>query len=128
MNINGEQLLEAAHKAGKWLASRQTEIGNFIGNEKPDGNGIYPDTHDVGCYYKSAHFLHAVGQRVAATKLMNYVVDSFMSPQGDFFNTPENRTSGSYTPTYCQPYPNLWLMRAASDMNRFDLAQILKHP
>ena len=58
MTIKSEHLLAAAKKAGQWLVSRQSEKGNFIGNEKPDSNGIYSDTHDVGCYYKSLHFLN----------------------------------------------------------------------
>ncbi len=122
MTIKSAHLLAAAKKAGQWFVSRQSEKGNYIGNEKPDKNGIYPDTHDVGCYYKSLHFLNAVGERHAAAKAMNYFVDSFMSPEGDFFNTPENRTSGNYTPTYCQLYPNMWAMRAAVGMERFDLS------
>lgn len=122
MTIKSEHLLDAAKKAGQWLVTRQCEKGNFLGSEEPDKNGFYLDTHDVGCYYKSLHFLNAIGQRHAAAKAMNYVVDSFMSPEGDFFNAPENRTSGSYTPTYCQLYPNLWIMRAAVEMDRFDLS------
>ena len=103
MKIKCEHLMEAAIKAGQWFVTRQTELGNYIGNEKPDSNGTYTDTHDVGCYYKSLHFLKAVGQSDAAAKALNYVVDSFMADNGDFYNTPESRTSGSSTPTYCQP-------------------------
>jgi len=123
MSIKSEDLLAAAKKAGQWFVSRQAEKGNYVGNEKPDGNGIYPDTHDVGCYYKSVHFLNAVGERLAAAKAVNYVVENFMSSEGDFFNTPENRTSGSYTPTYCQLYPNMWIMRALVGMDRYDLSR-----
>jgi len=120
MAITSEQLLAAAKKAGAWFVARQTKNGNYIGLEKPDANGIYPDTHDVGCYYKSIHFLKAAGESLAAARALNYVVESFMSNEGDFFNTPENRTSGSYTPNYCQLYPNMWLLRGAVAMDRFE--------
>ena len=122
MTIKSAQLLEAAKKAGQWFVSRQKEKGNYIGIEEPDENGIYADTHDIGCYYKSLHFLNAVGERHAAAKAMNYVVSNFMSSKGDFFNSPQNRTSGSYTPTYCQLYPNMWILRATVGMDRFDLS------
>ena len=132
MAIKGEQLIAAAQKAAKWIVSRQTERGNYIGNEEPDSNGFYPDTHDVGCYYKSIFFLQSAGETLAAARAINYVVESFMSPKGDFFNKPDNRTSGSYTPTYCQLYPNMWLMRAAASMEWTGLTEkifqfILKH-
>ena len=123
MVIKSEQLLAAAKKAGQWLVSRQMEKGNYIGNEKPDDNGIYPDTHDVGCYYKSVYFLRSVGESVASSKAFNYVIGSFMSEDGDFYNTPEVRTSGSYTPNFCQLYPNMWLMRAAVMMGWYKLDQ-----
>jgi len=123
MTIKSEQLIEAAHKAGRWFVSRQTPKGNYIGNETPDANGIYADTHDIGCYYKSVHFLRAAGESLAAARAMRYVVDSFMTAQGDFYNTPENRTSGSYTPVFCQLYPNMWLMRAAAAMEWLDLCR-----
>ena len=121
MAIKSEQLLEAAKKAGHWFVTRQTEMGNYIGAEKPDAKGIYADTHDVGCYYKSIHFLRATGEALAAARAMNYVVDNFMSPEGDFFNAADNRTSGSYTPNYCQLYPNMWLLRGAVGLDRMEL-------
>lgn len=123
MTIKPEQLLDAAKKAGQWFVSRQTEKGNYIGNEKPDANGIYPDTHDVGCYYKSIHFLQAVGEKLAAARALNYVVENFMSEEGDFYNSPDSRTSGSYTPNYCQLYPNMWIMRGAVGMDRLDISK-----
>ncbi|MFH1615230.1 MAG: hypothetical protein ABIG61_09130 [Planctomycetota bacterium] len=121
MAVKCEQLLEAARRAGSWFVSRQTGKGNYIGNEPVDSKGIYPDTHDVGCYYKSIYFLRSVGEAAAAAKAMNYVVASFMSKDGDFYNTPEVRTSGSYTPNFCQLYPNMWLLRGAVMMGWYKL-------
>jgi len=117
MSIRTEHLLDAAGKAARWIVSCQQEKGNYLGNEKPDENGIYPDTHDVGCYYKSIYFLRSVGEVAASAKAFNYVIENFMSEQGDFYNTPEVRTSGSYTPNFCQLYPNMWMMRAAVMMD-----------
>lgn len=122
MKITTEHLMAAAKKSGQWLVSRQTPMGNYIGEVEPNENGIYSDTHDVGCYYKSTHFLQAVGETRAAAKMVNYLVEHFMSPEGDFFNSPENRTSGSYTPNYCQLYPNMWILRALIGMDWFALA------
>lgn len=132
MKITSTHLLDAARKAAQWFTTRQAAKGNYIGTDKPDANGIYPDTHDVGCYYKSIHFLRAAGEVTTAAKALNYVVESFMSPEGDFFNKPDNRTSGSYTPTYCQLYPNMWLMRGTVGLDRFDLSHkiisfLMKH-
>jgi|GEM_PF-1071863 len=123
VKIKSKRLIKAAHKSAKWFLTRQTHKGNYIGNDPPDADGCYPDTHDVGCYYKSLHFLRAAGESLAAARAMNYVVKSFMSPDGDFFNSPENRTSGSYTPTYCQLYPNLWILRAAAAMENLALVR-----
>lgn len=117
MSVKSEQLLKVAKKSAQWLVSRQGEKGNYIGNEKPDENGIYPDTHDVGCYYKSIYFLRSVGEAAAAARAFNYVIQNFMTEDGDFYNTPESRTSGSYTPNFCQLYPNMWLMRGAVMMD-----------
>ena len=62
MSISADELLGAARRAGAWLASRQTEKGNYLGNDKPDKNGVYPDTDDISCYYKSTYFMRAVGE------------------------------------------------------------------
>ncbi len=121
MAIRIEEMIKAARKAGAWLASRQTEKGCYIGNEGPDNEGIYSDTDDLGCYYKSIYSLKIVGETIAAARGMNFVVSRFMSPDGDFFNTETNRTSGSYTPAFCQLYPNMWLMRAAVSMRWYKL-------
>jgi len=123
MAVTSKQMMEAAKKAGAWLASQQTERGNYIGNEKPDKGGNYSDTDDLGCYYKSIYPLRVVGETIAAAKGMNFVVSRFMSPEGDLFNTETNRTSGSYTPNFCQLYPNMWLMRAAVAMCWYRLYQ-----
>ena len=123
MSITSRQLIEAAHKAAAWITTRQTPKGNYIGNEPVDANGIYADTHDIGCYYKSTHFLRAAGESLTAARAINYVVDSFMQPTGDLYNNRDNRTSGSYTPTYCQLYPNMWILRATAAMEWTDLTQ-----
>lgn len=121
MAATSTDMLKAARKAGAWLAAQQTEKGNYIGNEKPDKEGNYSDTDDLGCYYKSIYPLRMIGETVAAAKGMNFVISRFMSPEGDFFNTESNRTSGSYTPNFCQLYPNMWLMRGAVSMRWYRL-------
>ena len=121
--ITSEDLLKAAQKSNQWLRSRQTEKGNYVGFEEPDKDGNYPDTDDLGCYYKSIYFLRIIGDPIAASRGMHYVTDRFMSPEGDFYNSKESRSSGSYAPVFCHLYPNMWLMRAASAMRWYGLAK-----
>jgi len=110
MKITSKHLEETAKKATGWLASRMTPLGNYKGNQAPDKDGIYTDTDDIGCYYKSVYPLCEAGQARAAGLLMTHVVKRFQSPEGDFFNTPEVRSSGSYDPIFCHLYQNAWLM------------------
>jgi len=121
--VKSVQLEEAAKRATAWLAAQQTEMGNYRGKETPDANGVYPDTDDIGCYYKSIYTLRAAGQSVAAARGLAYVVKRFRSPEGDYFNTPTVRSSGSYGPFFCQLYQNAWLMRGAAALYWFGLAQ-----
>jgi len=116
-------LEEAAKRATAWLAAQQTEMGNYRGNEQPTAEGVYPDTDDIGCYYKSVYSLRATGQSAAAARMLAYVVKRFRSPDGDYFNTPTVRSSGSYGPVFCQLYQNAWLMRGAAALYWFELAQ-----
>jgi len=120
--LKSAHLEEAAKRATAWLAAQQTEMGNYRGNEAPI-DGVYPDTDDIGCYYKSVYTLRATGQSAAAARMLKYVVQRFRSPEGDYFNTPEVRSSGSYGPVFCQLYQNAWLMRGAAALYWFELAQ-----
>ncbi len=117
------QLAQAAHRAAAWLASQQTALGNYQGNDTPDAAGVYADTDDVGCYYKSVYTLRAAGQSAAAARLLRYVVSRFRSPEGDYYNTPTVRSSGSYGPVFCQLYQNAWLTRGAAALHWFGLTQ-----
>jgi len=121
--VKSEQLEESAKRATAWLASELTEKGNYRGKEQPAADGTYPDTDDIGCYYKSIYSLRATGQSAAAAKCLSYVVKRFRSPEGDYFNTPTVRSSGSYGPYFCQLYQNAWLMRGAAALYWFELAR-----
>jgi hypothetical protein len=120
--LTSAHLEQAAKRATAWLAAQQTELGNYRGKEEPV-NGVYPDTDDIGCYYKSIYTLRATGQSEAAARMMSYVVKRFRSPEGDYFNTPDVRSSGSYGPVFCQLYQNSWLMRGAASLYWFGLVQ-----
>jgi hypothetical protein len=122
MQLTSAQLEAAAKKATAWLASQLTPLGNYKGQQAPDANGVYPDTDDIGCYYKSIYTLRATGQTAAAGRCMAYVVSRFRSPEGDYFNTPTVRSSGSYGPVFCQLYQNAWLMRGAASLQWIGLA------
>jgi len=123
MSIKSTDLNAAAKRAAGWLASRQTPMGNYRGLEQPREDGIYADTDDLGCYYKSAYTLRVAGEPAAAGRCLNYVAQRFMSDEGDFYNSPEERSSGSYGPVYCQLYPNAWLMRASSSLGWIGLSK-----
>ena len=125
MRIKAEHLIEKGKLGAYWLASRQTSRGNYKGLESGNANGIYPDTDDIGCYYKSVYSLRINGETKAAVKSFSYVMRRFMTPEGDFVNSPEVRSGGTYTSTYCQLYPNGWLLRAAMALRWFDVGRLL---
>lgn len=123
MGIEPQDLLDAAHKAAAWLVTKQTEQGNYVGKEPPTADGTYPDADDLGCYYKSFYSLRIAGESVGAARGLKYVVKRFMTPDGDFVNSPTERTKGSYTPRFSQLYPNTWITRAFLLMGWFDYAR-----
>ena len=120
-----EQWQKAGKKAAAWLAEHQTSRGNYIGREKPTENGDYPDTDDIGCYYKSVYPLRIAGESVGSARMLQYIVERFMQPNGDLINSPTQRTSGSYTPNYCQLYPNMWIVRGANALRWYDIQKKL---
>ena len=109
--IDSKTIMDAAQRAASWLTSQQA----------PDGR--YGEEDDLNAYYKSPYPLRIAGQPAAASRCLGYVIRRYMTPDGDFFNSPAERTAGTYTRYYCQIYPNFWLLRAACVLNRFDLAQ-----
>ncbi len=123
MNITSTVLLDAAHRATQWLASMQTEQGNYRGLGNPDAHGIYADTDDVGCYYKSIYSLRTAGQDAAAGRMMRHVVDRYMHPNGDVYTNEKSRSSGSYGPVFCQMYQNGWIARACAAMRLYGLGR-----
>lgn len=123
MALTSADLETAAKRGTAWLASQLTPMGNYKGDEPQDSDGTYPDTDDIGCYYKSIYTLRSSGQAAAAARAMAYVVKRFRSPEGDFYNTPDVRSSGSYGPVFCQLYQNAWLMRGAVVLKWFGLAK-----
>lgn len=123
MGLEPRHLLEAARRAAAWLVAHQTERGNYIGKEPPTEDGTYPDADDLGCYYKSFYSLRVAGETVGAARGLRYVIQRFMTPEGDFVNSPTERTKGSYTPFFSQLYPNTWITRAFIMMGWHGLAR-----
>jgi len=123
MSIEPQDLLDAAHKAAAWLVAHQTEQGNYVGKETPTEDGTYPDADDLGCYYKSFYSLRVAGETVGAARGLTYVIKRFMTADGDFVNSPTERTKGSYTPLFSQLYPNTWITRAFVMMGWFGYAR-----
>lgn len=123
MRITSTTLREAGQRAAAWLTSQQTQQGSYRGLGKPDAHGIYADTDDIGCYYKSVYSLRVAGQDDAAARMMRHVVDRYMRPNGDVYTDEETRSSGSYGPVFCQLYQNAWLARAAAAMRWYELGR-----
>ncbi len=123
MKITSAILLEAAHRAMTWLACQQTAMGNYRGIQPVQPDGIYPDTDDVGCYYKSVYSLRVGGQDGTAGRMMRHIVNRYMRPNGDIYTNEKSRSSGSYGPVFCQLYQNAWLARAAAAMRWYELGR-----
>ena len=122
--LNSVHLETAGRRAMAWLAAQQTALGNYRGKEQPREDGVYADTDDIGCYYKSIYSLRAGGQSAAAARGSGLRGASvFARPEGDYYNSPTVRSSGSYGPVFCQLYQNAWLMRGAAALYWFGLAQ-----
>ena len=121
MRITSTILREAGQRAAGWLASQQTERGGYRGLSQSGEDGVYPDTDDVGCYYKSVYSLRVAGQDTAAARLMRHVVDRYMHENGDIYTSEEARSSGSYGPVFCQLYQNSWFARGAAALRWYDL-------
>ena len=117
------EMLHAARNAGAWMASRQTPGGNYVGLIQPDANGVYGDTDDISCYYKSTFFMNRVGQTAAAATLMRYFINRFMTAEGDFRNSDDVRSSGNYVSGFCNLYSNSWAMRSLEAMGWHGLAR-----
>ena len=123
MKITSVVLVEAARRAVNWLSSQQTPQGNYRGLGEPDADGIYRDTDDVGCYYKSVYSLRVAGQDQAAARMMRHLVDRYMRENGDVYTNETSRSSGSYGPVFCQLYQNAWLARAAAALRWYGLGR-----
>jgi len=123
MKITSAHLEEAAKRATAWLAAQQTPMGNYRGREPQRPDGTFPDTDDIGCYYKSIYSLRATGQAAAAARLLTHVCKRFQSKEDDFYNTADVRSSGSYGPVFCQMYQNAWIMRGAAALTWMGLAK-----
>ncbi len=123
MKITAGKMLQAARKAGAWLASRQTEHGNYVGMGEPNPDGSYSDTDDISCYYKSTYFMRIVGETAAAARLTRYLVRRFMTEEGDFRNSDELRSSGSFVSGFSNLYSNSWAVRSLIAMQWHGLAR-----
>jgi len=120
-----DQWVAAGRKGAAWLRAHQAPAGNYIGREEPNEQGLYPDVDDVAAYYKSVYPLRIAGESDASARMLKHLVDRFMLPNGDLVNSPTERTSGSYTPNFCQLYPNMWIVRGANALRWYDLQEKL---
>lgn len=105
-----EHMIEFAQRGTNWLVSITDEKGRMGEQES------------INAYYKCPYPLRIMGHQATAAQVLSYVVSHFMSKEGDFYESPEKRTSGTYTRFYCNHYPNEWFLRASYACNFFGLA------
>ncbi|MFH1571440.1 MAG: hypothetical protein ABIL09_25845 [Gemmatimonadota bacterium] len=117
--------IAAGKKGAAWLVAHQGPKGNYIGREAPDARGLYPDVDDLAAYYKSVYPLRIAGESAAAARMLQHILDRFGQPNGDLVNSPTQRTTGSYTPNFCQLYPNMWIVRGANALRWYDAQEKL---
>lgn len=65
-------------------------------------------------------FKRISGHPVEASKLLNRIVSTYLTDTGDLRDSPDQKTSGTYTSHFAQVYPNGWIALGAYWLNRLD--------
>jgi hypothetical protein len=110
LNALTNELVEKAQLSLKWMKSQIAEDGTLAFCE-----------NDLGCYYKCVYPLRIGGYPELASSVLNKILELHATEDGDLRNSPERRTSGTYTSKYCQIYPNGWIILGAYFQGRFDV-------
>ncbi|MGA7980008.1 MAG: hypothetical protein WCA32_07240 [Chromatiaceae bacterium] len=92
-----------------WLTSK---IGT-------DGS-LGPENQDVACYYKLPYLMQLAGRVVEAHRLLDFVSDHFLRPNGDFTTTEQLKTVDPVLSLY-PGYINGWFGIAAHKVGRFEI-------
>ena|SRR3990167_1049834 len=91
--------------------------------EKLEIDGSYGKaTNDIACYFKSPMMWIAAGEPDIARKILAYIKNTFMLPNGDFGDDAETK---SIKPEYIEywSYMNGWILRAANKLEMPEISQ-----
>jgi len=101
---------QSADAAMNWLLGQQREDGSFG-----------PHIDDLASYYKSPYLFYISGRSDAAVRLLAYLKQAFMRPDGDFMTSGDKKSANGAFVEYWA-YTNAWIALAAQKMGRFDIA------
>ena len=79
------------------------------------------DCHDLACFYKLPYLMQLAGHAAEAHRLLDYIRDRFLRPDGDFLTSNRVKTIDPVLALY-PGYINGWIMMAAQKLGRFDLS------
>ena len=108
------ELVRRARLAVSWLVEQVDDDGYLI-----------PAEGDIGCYYKCVYALRLTGYSVEAAKVLGRIMELHYTDTGDLRNSPERKSSGTYTSYFCQVYPNMWITLGAHLLGRYDVVRML---
>ncbi len=103
------RFLEAARRGIDWICARQRADGSFC--DGADG---------VGSYYKIPYALSLGGRQREALRLLEWVAENHLTPEGDF-RAPERKALSSSHDAW-PVYSNAWLVLGAQRVGRWDMA------
>lgn len=109
LTAGDEVYLEASDKAVNYLVSQM----------QPDGS--YAGTDDLAAHYKSPTTLYAAGRVEEANRLVDYIKNRYLQPDGDVLTGPGFK-SGDFAYTEYYHYTNAWIAMGVQRLGRFDVA------
>lgn len=116
-----QRLADLSTRCESLTLSASNTVGFF--EAKLETNGSYgKEAKDISAYFKSPMMFIAANNPESARRMLNYIKDNFMQPNGDFSNDEHSK---SIKPEYIEywSYVNGWILRAA---NMLDMADISK--
>ncbi len=102
-----KQCLETARRGVEWLLSQQS----------PDGSWKPLDKAPIDAYYKAAWAFNITGESTAAERVLNYVKQNLLQPDGDLLP----RNDPWYINVHYQ-YSNGWVVTGAQKQGRYDIS------
>ncbi len=104
-----------------FLRHARIACDRIVSKLEQDGS-FGPEAHDLLAYYKAPYLLGLLGHTIEAQRVLDFIQQRFMRPDGDFFTAAENKSSNPLL-TEFWGYPNAWIAMGAQRLGRFDIAQ-----